>query len=100
MQTQLSGTKEGMVAEFRALMDKFDERIAGMAQYARNQQSTPSKIITEELNKLKLERAKVKGIAIEIETMTEGQVLDLKTQYNEDYQAAYRLLEKPSEARV
>lgn len=100
MQTQLSGTKDGMIAEFKTLMDKFDERIASLAQYARNQQSTPSNTITNDLNKLKLERAKVKGIAIDMETMTEGQVLDLKKQYDKDYQAAYRLLDKPSEART
>lgn len=100
MQTQLSGTKEDMINEFKSLMGKFDERIAGMAQHARNQQSTPSKTITEELNKLKLERAKVKAIAFEMERMTEEQVLDLKTEYDKDYQAACRLLKRPSEART
>jgi len=99
-QMQLSGTKEDMVAEFKTLMDKFDERIASLAQYARNQQANPSNTSTDELNKLKLERAKVKGISIDMETMTEGQVLDLKKRYDEDYRAAYQLLEKPSEART
>lgn len=92
MQTQLSGTYEDMKANFQSLMNRFDAKILEYGQKGRQQIATPSNKLIGELNKLKLERAKIKGIWIDMETMTEGQVLDLKEQYDEDYKAAYRLL--------
>lgn len=92
MQTQLAGTYEDMKASFQSLMNRYDEKILEYGQHGRNQMETPSNKLTSELNKLKLERARVKGIWMEMQTMTEGQVLDLKEQYDEDYKAAYRLL--------
>ncbi len=92
MQTQLSGDYDGMKANFQSLMERFDEKILEYGQIGRQQSKTPSADLTGDLNKLKLERAKIKGIWMEMQTMTEGQVLDLKAQYDEDYKAAYRLL--------
>lgn len=92
MQTQLSGTYEGMKANFQSLMQRYDEKILEYGQQGRQQTGTPTAKLTGDLNKLKLERAKIKGIWMEMKTMTEQQVLDLKTQYDEDYQSAYRLL--------
>ncbi len=92
MQTQLSGTYEGMKANFQSLMQRYDEKILEYGQHGRQQMDTPSNKLIGDLNKLKLERAKIKGIWMEMNTMTEGQVLDLKEAYDEDYKAAYRLL--------
>ena len=99
MQTQLSGTYKGILANFESLMNRFDEKILEYGQHTRQQQSTPQTKMVNELNKLKLERAKVKQIWIDMQTMTEGQVLDLKTNYDEDYRQALDVLEKPSAAK-
>ena len=89
MQTQLSGTYEGMMANFQSLMARFDQKILEYGQRGRNQSTTPSVELTEELNKVKLERAKIKQIWINMQTMTEGQVLDLKEEYDKDYKNNY-----------
>ena len=98
MQTQLSGTYEDIIRDFRSLLDRFDERIMALGKFARNQEAKPSVSSTESLNRMKLERAKVKQIWMDMQTMTEGQVLDLKEQYDEDFKAAQRALEEPSDS--
>ncbi|MEM6320394.1 MAG: hypothetical protein AAF960_22180 [Bacteroidota bacterium] len=93
MQTQLSGTYEDIKANFEALIDKFDKKILEVSQVSRNQPDIrPQTATAQRLNKLKLERAKVKHVLLDIGIMTKGQVLDLKGQYDEDYKKALRVL--------
>ena len=93
MQTVLSGTYKDMIANFESLQDQFDTKILEVGQYERKQQESPKTKTTNYLNKLKLERAKIKQILVEMETMTEAEILAVKETYNEDYKAAIKVLE-------
>jgi len=88
MNTSLSGTYKGMIANFESLLDEFDKKIQEVGQFQRNQQATPKAKTTGHLNTLKLERARVKQIISDMNTMTEAQVLDLKENYGKDYAKA------------
>lgn len=93
MQTKLSGTYEDMIVNFESLLDQFDVKIQEVGQYERNQQVKPRSKTTSYLNKLKLNRARIKQIIFDMGIMTETQVLDLKDQFDEDYKEAIKVLE-------
>lgn len=95
MKTTLSGTYKDMIVNFESLLEQFDTKIQEVGQYERNQQASPKTKTTGYLNKLKLERARIKQIIFDMGIMTEAQVLDLKAQYSKDYEAAITALEMP-----
>ena len=93
MKTQLSGTYKDMIINFESLMRQLDERIQEVSQRERDPQIRTNTETTGYLNKLKMERAKVKQITYDMSIMEEGQVLDLKEEYSKDYRSAIEVLE-------
>lgn len=92
----LAKTKENIRADFQSLMGSFDKKIAELAQNTR-QNNEINQTAINELNKLKLERTKLKQNCINIEGMTEVQVLEQQNVYEKHYNNAIDLLGQPSE---
>ncbi len=93
MKTKLSGTYDDMIVNFESIMSQLDERINEVGQLERDTNMGTNTKMTGYLNKLKLERAKVKQIIYDMGLMEEGQVLDLKEEYSKDYRSAIEILE-------
>lgn len=76
--------------EFLALYSQLDEDIAGAAQYERVQMNGPNNDLINNLNKLKIHRAKLKDMLMSFENASEEEWANIQPMAAEVYEEAQK----------